>query len=196
VGPLSAWGRLRDRSRLARETGAFELEQFAARLGEAYRQLIEGTDFEEPPALAIEAGRAIVGNVGLLLARIEAIQGKWVFLDASCNYLGESTLLFRRHILPLERRSGPYRFLNLSGSTLNTMDVLDMRRRLPPVETGDVLAFLDAGAYSISRARRYAGLSPAVYWLGADGSLERIRRAEEFRDLAGPMELDVKAETS
>ena len=41
----------------------------------------------------------------------------------------------------------------------------------------------DAGAYSISRASRYAGLSPAVHLLKNDGSLRMIRPAETFADL-------------
>jgi diaminopimelate decarboxylase len=59
---------------------------------------------------------------------------------------------------------------------LNTLDVLDLHRRLPPLAPGDGLAFCDAGAYSISRASPYAGLSPAVYFLEADGTVRLVRQ--------------------
>lgn len=66
---------------------------------------------------------------------------------------------------------------------MNTTDIVDVRRRLPTLAVGDVLALCDAGAYSISRASRYAGLSPAVHLLQTDGSLRMVRRAETFADL-------------
>ncbi len=183
LSPRRLWQRVGDRWPAERD------EHFAARLGDAFARQVERSGVAEPPALAVEAGRSIVGNAGLLLTRVEASDGAWLYLDASSNYLAESILLFRRRILPLARRDGRRRFYHLSGSSLNTMDVLDLHRRLPPVAPGDLLALGDAGAYSISRARRYAGLSPPVYLLRADSTLHRIRRGEDLRDLAGPMVL-------
>jgi diaminopimelate decarboxylase len=66
---------------------------------------------------------------------------------------------------------------------LNTLDVLDLHRRLPALGPGDGLAFCDAGAYSISRASSYAGLSPAVHLLEEDGTVRLVRRAEDVEDL-------------
>ncbi len=63
---------------------------------------------------------------------------------------------------------------HLSGGSLNTLDVLDLHRRLPSLEAGHALAFCDAGAYSISRASNYAGLPPAVYLLQEDGEVRRV----------------------
>jgi hypothetical protein len=65
--------------------------------------------------------------------------------------------------------------------------VLDFHRRLPPLSPGDFLAFCDAGAYSLSRASRYAGLPPAAYLLQEDGHVRPVRRAEGVEDLAGAM---------
>ncbi|HKV10779.1 MAG TPA: hypothetical protein VJ725_21740, partial [Thermoanaerobaculia bacterium] len=89
--------------------------------------------------------------------------------------LPESPVLFSRRLLPLrEAGAGPERFWNLSGPTLNTLDVLDVHRRLPPLAPGDGLAFCDSGAYSIARASSYAGLPPPVYFLTSSG--EPVRR--------------------
>ncbi len=52
---------------------------------------------------------------------------------------------------------------------------------------GDVLCFADAGAYTVSRATRYAGLTAGVYMLELDGTMRLIRRPEEISDLTGPM---------
>ena len=79
------------------------------------------------------------------------------------------------------------RTYHLSGNTLNTMDIIDLRRCFSPVVAGDVLVLCDAGAYSISRASRYAGLSPAVYLCKTDGSIQMIRRPEILSDMASSM---------
>jgi diaminopimelate decarboxylase len=111
----------------------------------------------------VEPGRAIVGNAAILVTRVHAVEGRWVFLDASYNHLGESPLPFSRRILPVAQPgSSPKQTYHLSGCTLNTTDIIDVRRRLPPLGAGDVVALCDAGAYSISRASRYACLLPAA----------------------------------
>jgi diaminopimelate decarboxylase len=180
VGPRHLIGRLRDR--LASSSPG-NLEAFAARLGTRFRELVETSGLSEPPVLAAEPGRAIVGDAAVLVTRVRAIRGSWLFLDASRNHLPESPLLFARRILPLSEGKGAERFWNLSGCTLNTLDVLDMHRRLPTLAPGDGLAFCDAGAYSISRASSYAGLSPAVYLLEAAGTVRQVRRAAGVEDL-------------
>lgn len=186
IGPRQVLGRLRDR--LGASTSSGNLETFAARLGARFRELVEASGLSEPPVLAAEPGRSIVGDAAVLVTRVRAVRGRWLFLDASRNHLPESPVLFARRILPLadtgkDAGRGAERFWNLSGCTLNTLDVLDLHRRLPPLAPGAGLAFCDAGAYSISRASSYAGLSPAVYLLEADGTTRLVRRAAGVEDL-------------
>lgn len=176
IGPRQVLGRLRDRLGTSDSSG--NLEAFAGRLGARFRELIETSGLSAPPALAAEPGRSIVGNAAVLVTRVRAVRGSWLFLDASRNHLPESPALFARRILPLAATGrGAERFWNLSGCTLNTLDVLDLHRRLPPLAPGDGLAFCDAGAYSISRASSYAGLPAAVYLLEADGTVRLVREA-------------------
>jgi diaminopimelate decarboxylase len=190
VGPGRLLARLRDRPAPSRP--AVDLAALARRFGE----LADGARLPARPTLAAEPGRAIVGDAAILVTRVRALSGRWAFLDASRNFLPESPLLFSRRILPLREpaeRNGE-RFYHLSGSTLNTLDVLDLRRRLPRLEVGDLLAFCDAGAYSISRASSYAGLPPAVWALGEDGAVRLARAAGSVEDLLRPMIL--QAETA
>jgi diaminopimelate decarboxylase len=181
------WARWRDAPSRA-SAGPEALERFARSLGERFRASISHAGLEPAPHLVLEPGRSVVGNAALLVTRVTAVDGRWLFLDASRNFLGESPLLFRRPVLPL-RDAGPERgrFVHLSGNTLNTLDVLDFRRRLPRLAAGDALAIGDAGAYSISRASRYAGTSPPVLLAALDGAVREIRRAERVDDLASPM---------
>jgi diaminopimelate decarboxylase len=189
VGPRQLLARWRDRPGPA--AGPERLEAFAARVARRFRELAEAAGLPSPPALAAQPGRSLVGDAVLLVSRVRAVEGRWAFLDASRNHLPESPLLFSRRIVHLPengRRPGAERFYDLSGSTLNTLDVLDVHRRLPELAPGDLLAFCDAGAYSISRAARYAGVSPPVWALGEDGAPRLARRAETLEDLAAPME--------
>jgi len=186
VGPRDLLGRWRDR--LANEAPPGRLEEFATRLAGRFRELVAGSRLAAPPVLTAEPGRSIVGDAAVLVSTVRAVGEGWLFLDASRSHLPESPLLFARRILPLaEPGGGRRRFYNLSGSTLNTLDLLDVRRRLPPLAVGEALAFCDAGAYSISRAAPYAGLPPAVHMLREDGTTRLVRRAEGVDDLAGPM---------
>jgi diaminopimelate decarboxylase len=188
MGPRRLLARWRDRPGTL--PGSSRREEFAARLGERFRELVEATRLPGPLALAAEPGRAIVGDAAVMVARVSAVEGRWAFLDASRNFLPESPLMFARRILPLrEPVDGGSRFYDLSGSTLNTLDVLDLHRRLPLLQPGDALAFCDAGAYSISRATAYAGLPPAVYMLRDDGTVRLARRAGGLQDMSGPMAL-------
>lgn len=185
VGPRHVLARLRDR--LASSSSRGNLESFAAALGARFRELAAASGLASPPVLSAEPGRSIVGDAAVLVTRVRAVRGRWLFLDASRNHLPESPVLFSRRILPLTPltdagRDGE-RFWNLSGCTLNTLDVLDLHRRLPRLAPGDGLAFCDAGAYSISRASPYAGLAPAVYLLAADGAVRLVRRAQGVEDL-------------
>lgn len=191
VGPKDLWARWQDRLGGSGMPGRLDApdrnQDLAARLGEKFRELVAQARLAQPPALTAEPGRAIVGNAGLLVSRVQGRRGRWLFLDASRAFLPESSLLFARRVLPLRESSEAPSFFHLSGSSLNTLDVLDFQRRLPPLGAGDALAFCDAGAYSISRAARYAGLPPAVYLLQENGQVRPIRRAEGVDDLAGPM---------
>ncbi len=186
VGPRQWLARWRDLpGGVTRDT----LEDFAARLACRFRELAEAARLPEPPALAAEPGRSIVGDSAVLVTRVQAVRGRWAFLDASRSFLPESPLLFARRILPLAepRKEAAGRFYHLSGNSLNTLDVLDLRRRLPRLEPGEALAFCDAGAYSISRASSYAGQPPAVYLLQEDGRVRQVRQAGSVEHLVHPM---------
>ncbi|MBI4536888.1 MAG: alanine racemase [candidate division NC10 bacterium] len=166
------------------------LEEYAREIARSYR---EAADRLSPrPRLVAELGRSVIGSAAVLLTRVRAIRGRWAFVDASRHFLPESPLLFCRRVLPAtEPRPGhPQRFYHLSGATLDTLDVLGVRRRLPALRVGDLLVLCDAGAYSVSRATRYAGLLPAVCLVAGDGSWREIRRAEGLSELTGTVGMD------
>jgi diaminopimelate decarboxylase len=154
----------------------------------AFRAEIEHSRLAAPLLLRLEPGRGIVGSSGLLVTRVRALRGRWVFVDGSRNYLPERLITSRRLILPSVRRPGDrLRRSHISGQTLNTMDILALGVRLPALRVGDVLAFLDAGAYSLSRACRYAGTIPAAYVITDAGKVVQILKGDRYADLVAPM---------
>jgi diaminopimelate decarboxylase len=173
-------------SRQPAEPPVQEVDPFAFRLAQRFAALT--LQLPSRPRLVVEPGRSLVGAAGLLVSRVRAVRGRWLFLDASRDFLPESPwLLSRRVLTAIEPPSAARRFVHLSGCGSTTLDVIDLHRRLPAVAPGDLLVLCDAGAYSISRACRYTGLSPAVVLLGADGSPRLARRAETVADLTRPM---------
>jgi diaminopimelate decarboxylase len=157
-------------SRLLDSPAWSDPEGSAARLAATFREELERSRLGSAPTLVIEPGRSLVSDAGVLVTRVRRVEGRWVFLDGSRNHLPESFVLFSRRILPV-KEPGDHRsrFRHFSGGTLNTMDVIDMWRRVPALEPGDLIALCDAGAYSISRASRYAGAIPPVYFTTAGG---------------------------
>ncbi|HAK88619.1 MAG TPA: hypothetical protein DHV16_02075 [Nitrospiraceae bacterium] len=140
------------------------------------------------PSVRLEPGRGIIGSAGILVTRVVRKKGNWIFVDAGRNYLPESLLFARRRIMQLAKRAAKTHCLyNISGNTLNTMDVMAVGVKLPGVEIGDVLIFMDAGAYTLSRSVRYAGSAPNAFLSDEDCRIVQIRREETLEDITLPM---------
>lgn len=181
---------IRTGNRLTEPEPAAAVRQFAHALAVEYCGAAQRAGVHPVPALAVEPGRSIVGNAVILVSRVHAVKGRWVFVDASRNYLGESFALLSRRILPASQPAvGGTRRYHLSGSTLSALDVLGLWRRLAPLAAGDLLAFCDAGAYSLSQAARRAGVLPAAYVLYSTGEVRMMRRPETLSDLTASMVL-------
>lgn len=130
-----------------------------------------------PPSVThvvLEPGRVLVSNAAILLTRVMAVNGRWVFVDASRNFVPESLLFARRRFLASRHASSLTR-VNLAGCTLSGGDVLGMGLRLPRCSQGDLLVMTDAGAYTVSKASRFTTPLPAVYMLAVDGTLTSLQ---------------------
>jgi diaminopimelate decarboxylase len=156
------------------------IEAFASQLTRMFAEELHAAGLPYHPALALEPGRSIVADAGILIARVHIRKGRWLYVDASRNFLAESFLFLCRQILPVNMKDHQERRVyHVSGNTLNTTDILEFWRRLPEQQPDDCLVFCAAGAYTISRATRYAGLPPAIYLLDRHGAVRLIRAAED-----------------
>ncbi len=109
--------------------------------------------------LMIEPGRAIVGNAGVLLTRVEYLKHTahkdFAIVDAAMNDLIRPTLYGAwQAIVPVQPREGTPRAYDLVGPICETGDFIGKGRELV-LEEGDLLAVRSAGAYGASMASTY-----------------------------------------
>jgi len=137
--------------------------------------------------LAFEPGRVIAANAGILLARVLHIHGRpegrrFVVLDAAMNDLIRPAMYDAYHdIRPVRPRPGAAAIADVVGPVCETGDTFTRDRMLPPLEAGDLVAFMSAGAYGASMSSEYNSrlLVPEVLVRGADWAVVRPRPTYE-----------------
>jgi len=115
---------------------------------------------DAPYEILIEPGRAIVGNAGILLTRVEYLKSNSVknfaIVDAAMNDLLRPSLYKAwQAILPVEEeKSGDVKAWDVVGPVCETGDFLGKDRELA-LQEGDLLAVRSAGAYGFSMSSNY-----------------------------------------
>ena len=96
--------------------------------------------------------------------------------------------LYQAHheIVPVVKRKGGARAVDVVGPVCESGDFFARDRKLGPVQPGDLVALLDAGAYGMAQSSNYnTRMRPAeVLVEGARARL--IRRRETMADLLAP----------
>jgi diaminopimelate decarboxylase len=130
------------------------IEDYAAMVA----RLIGGLDLE----LAFEPGRWIVGNAGVLVARVlylkEGVTRRFLVLDAAMNDLIRPALYDAWHeIVPVRTppADAPLRPIDVVGPVCETGDSFAAQRPLPEMVEGDLVALLSAGAYGAVMSSGY-----------------------------------------
>jgi diaminopimelate decarboxylase len=82
---------------------------------------------------------------------------------------------------PVRPRSGPTAIADVVGPVCETGDTFTRDRELPPLEAGDLVAFMSAGAYGASMSSEYNSrlLVPEVLVRGAEWAVVRPRPTYE-----------------
>jgi diaminopimelate decarboxylase len=110
-------------------------------------------------SLVLEPGRAIVGNAGVLLARVEYLKldkdKRFAIVDASMSELIRPALYDAWHdITPLATLDRATETYEVVGPVCESSDVLGTGRRLA-IAAGDCIAILSAGAYGMVMSSNY-----------------------------------------
>lgn len=173
--------------------------------------------------IIVEPGRSMVGDAGVLLARVENVKERlsepWLVLDAGYNVLVESyTYKWYYHAVSAEKLNEPLRPFRVAGPLCDNGDAffdvegeatvrklidaepaLGTHRalleatliRLPPgrdlaasTAPGDIVAFLDCGAYVLDQMTPNNGRPrPECGLIDLDGSYRVLRGRDTHEDL-------------
>lgn len=138
--------------------------------------------------ILLEPGRAIVGNAGVLLTRVEYLKSNGIkhfaIVDAAMNDLIRPSLYQAwQGILPVHSdSSAPTRCYDVVGPVCETGDFLGKDRDLA-IQAGDLLAVRSAGAYGFCMSSNYNS-RPRVAEVLVDGDRFHLaRRRETVADL-------------
>jgi diaminopimelate decarboxylase len=134
-------------------------------------------------ALAFEPGRVIAANAGVLVSRVVQVTRRpdgrrFLVLDAAMNDLIRPAMYDAYHdIRPVRPRSGDAARYDVVGPICETGDTFTRDRMLAPLEAGDLVAFMTAGAYGAAMSSEYNSrpLAPEVLVSGADFAVIRAR---------------------
>lgn len=140
------------------------------------------------PQLHMESGRYLTGPHGVLVTR--AINHKdtyrhYVGVDASMSALMRPAMYGAYHHIDVYGKDhvGERKTVDIVGALCENNDKFAIQRQLPPIAEGDLLIIHDTGAHGHAMGFNYNGrLRPQELLLHADGSIERIRRAETLED--------------
>lgn len=142
------------------------------------------------PTLAFEPGRYIVGDAGVLLARVGYIKERpsiptWVAVDAGMNALIRPALYGAYHHIELANkiREKNKVLVNIAGPLCESGDFLGKERKLPKVEQGDLAVIFDVGAYGLAMSSQHTAQPRPAMVLVNGGKAEIIRKRETFEDL-------------
>jgi len=139
--------------------------------------VLDGLDVEA----AFEPGRLMAANAGVLLSRViqvnERTDGRrFLVLDAAMNDLMRPALYDAFHDLkPVRPRAGEMRPYDVVGPVCETGDTFARDRDLPPLEAGDLVVFMSAGAYGAVMSGEYNSRPLAAEVL-VDGERQAVIR--------------------
>ncbi len=131
----------------------------------------------------IEPGRAIVGNAGVLLTKVEYLkhheEKNFAIVDAAMNDLMRPALYQAwQAIIPvLPREDGPEQLYDVVGPVCETGDFLGKERSLA-IREGDLLAVRSSGAYGFTMSSNY-NTRPRAVEIMVDGDQAHVVRERE-----------------
>ena len=152
-----------------------------------YAQAIKDRLGDRSLELLIEPGRAIVGNAGVLLTKVEYLKKtdhkNFAIVDAAMNDLLRPSLYSAwQEIVPLQQNDDASEAYDIVGPVCETGDFLGKDRQLS-VKAGDLLAVRSAGAYGFTMSSNYNSRPRPVELLVDGDQVHEIRRRETLGEL-------------
>ena len=138
--------------------------------------------------LILEPGRVIVGNAGILVAKVlfrkSGTAKEFIIADAGMNDLMRPTLYDAFHAIdPVVSSEGMQITADVVGPICESGDFLALDRKIPAVTKGDLLAVMSAGAYGFAMSSNYCSRLRAAEVMVKDGEFYVVRERENYMDL-------------
>lgn len=138
--------------------------------------------------LILEPGRVIVGNAGILVAKVlytkSNSEKNFIIVDAGMNDLIRPSFYGSYHgIEPVLEQQRQRWTADVVGPICESGDFLAKDRDLPRVERGDLLAVRSAGAYGFTMSSNYNARPRVPEVLVNHDGFSVIRKREEYADL-------------
>ena len=153
---------------------------------QALHQRLQAHGVELP--VAIEPGRAMVGNAGILLTRVEYLKqgevGNFCVVDAAMNDLIRPALYsaYQEIINVEENPDADALQYDVVGPICESADFLGKDRRLR-VRSGDLLAVRTAGAYCFTQSSNYNARVRAAEVIVDGDQSHLVRRRETIEEM-------------
>jgi len=150
----------------------------------ALAQVLQGRNY----TILMEPGRAIVGNAGILVCRVEHLKHHgdrhFAIVDAAMNDLMRPALYSAwQEIIPVEPRSdGEAYVYDIVGPICETGDFLGKQRELN-LKEADYLAIRSAGAYGFSMSSNYNSRGRAAEVMVDKDRAYVVREREDITSL-------------
>lgn len=157
-------------------------------LPEAYGAMVRRLTQGLHAKLIFEPGRMIAGNAGILLSRVLYVkQGsarQFLVLDAAMNDLIRPAMYDSWHDVQAVRQPADgdaHEAYDIVGPVCESSDVFAKGRDLPPLDSGDLVAIMSAGAYGAVMSSTYnsRALVPEILVNGSDYDVIRPRETIE-----------------
>ena len=138
--------------------------------------------------ILLEPGRAIAGNAGILVTRVEYLKAtdakNFAIVDAAMNDLVRPSLYDAwQEIIQVNQQSdSKEQIWDIVGPVCETGDFLGKNRKLS-IQPGDFLAVLSAGAYGFTMSSNYNSRPRAAEIMVDGDNIHVVRRRETIEQL-------------
>ncbi len=143
---------------------------------------------DELPELLVEPGRSIVSPNQLLLLTVKGIKerpgvGTWVVTDGGLGTVTTPTYYEYHEVFPCDGvRRRRTEFVQIIGPACFAGDIVYRNKPMPRLQTGDVLAVMDSGAYFTAMESSFGFPRPPVVSVSGHRHT-MLRRRETFEDM-------------
>ena len=169
------------------EENLLAIDEFAEEITRIFKSKLDEYGMGKP-SMYIEPGRYIVGDASYLLTTVNTVKNsyrKFIGVDCGFNTLLRPAMYESYHHIIVANKANDKAIekVDIAGNVCESGDLFGRDRLLPKVEEGDILAILNAGAYSFSMASQYNSRPRPMEVLINNGNSEIIREKETYEDL-------------